>query len=77
MALHLLLFRYSNRDMGIIKELRSVGEPAYTITEELIQWVEDFYADKKVNPITCFIEHQGVDKFTGVNESNGTVGIVE
>lgn len=37
---HILLFRYSNRDMrrdmGIIEELRSVGKPAYTITEELI-----------------------------------------
>ena len=78
---HILLFRYSNRDMGrdmaIIKELRNVGEPAYTITEELIQWIEDFYADKKVSPITCFIEHRGVDNFTGVNASNGTVGIVE
>ena len=76
---HLLLFRYSNRDMGrdmgIIEELRNVGKPAYTITEELIQWIEDFYADKKVSPITCFIEHQGVDNFTGVNEFNGTVGI--
>lgn len=78
---HLLLFRYSNRDMGrdrgVIEELRNVGKPAYTITEELIQWIEDFYADKKVSPITCFIEHQGVDNFTGVNEFNGTVGIVE
>ena len=78
---HILLFRYNNRDMGrdmeIIQELRNVGKPAYTITEELIRWIEDFYADKKVNPITCFIEHQGVDNFTGVNESNGTVGIVE
>ena len=78
---HLLLFRYSNRnmgrDMGIIEELRNVGKPAYTITEELIQWIEDFYADKKVSPITCFIEHQGVDNFTGVNEFNGTVGIIK
>ncbi len=78
---HILLFRYGNRymgrDMGIIEESRSVGKPAYTIKEELILWVEDFYANKKVSPITCFIEHQGVDKFTGVNESNGTVGIVE
>ena len=78
---HMLLFRYSNRDMGrdmgIIEELRNVGEPAYTITEELIQWIEDFYADKKVSPITCFIEHRGVDIFTGVNALNGTVGIVE
>ena len=78
---HNVLFRYSNRDMGrdmgIIEELRNVGKPAYTITEELIQWIEDFYADKKVSPITCFIEHQGVDNFTGVNASNGTVGIVE
>ena len=63
--------------MGIIEELRNVGEPAYTITEELIQWIEDFYADKKVSPITCFIEHRGVDNFTGVNALNGTVGIVE
>ncbi len=74
---HILLFRYSNGDMGIIQELRNVGKPAYTITEELIQWIEDFYADKKVNPITCFIKHQGVDNFTGANASNGTVGIVE
>ena len=74
-----MLFRYSNsnRDTRIIVELRNVGKPAYTITEELIQWIEDFYADKKVSPITCFIEHQGVDNFTGVNASNGTVGIVE
>lgn len=78
---HMLLFRYSNRDMRrdmrIIEELRNVGQPAYTITDKLIQWIEDFYADKKVSPITCFIEHQGVDNFTGVNESNGTVGIIE
>ena len=78
---HNVLFRYSDRDMGrdmgIIEELRNVGKPAYTITEELIQWIEDFYADKKVSPITCFIEHQGVDNFTGVNEFNGTVGIIE
>ena len=78
---HMLLFRYSNRDMGrdmgIIEELRNVGEPAYTITEALIQWIEDFYADKKVSPITCFIKHRGVDNFTGVNALNGTVGIVE
>ena len=74
---HNVLFRYSNRDMGIIEELRNVGKPAYTITEGLIQWIEDFYADKKVSPITCFIEHQGVDNFTGVNEFNGTVGIIE
>ncbi len=78
---HMLLFRYRNRDMrtdmGIIEELRNIGKPAYTITEELIQWIEDFYADKKVSPITCFIEHQGVDNFTGVNESNGKVGIIE
>ncbi len=78
---HNVLFRYSNRDMGkdmgIIEELRNVGKPAYTITEELIQWIEDFYADKKVSPITCFIQHQGVDNFTAVNEFNGTVGIIE
>ena len=78
---HLLLFRYSNRDMRtdmrIIEELRNVGKPAYTITEELIQWLKNFDTDKKVSPITCFIEHQGVDNFTGVNESNGTVGIIE
>ena len=80
---HNVLFRYSssrygnNRDTGIIVESQNVGNPAYTITEELIQWIEDFYADKKVNPITCFIAHQGVDKFTGVNAPNGTVGIVE
>ena len=78
---HMLLFRYSNRnmgrDMGIIEELRNVGKPAYTITEKLIQWIEDFNADKKVSPITCFIEHRGVDNFTGVNPSNGTVDIVE
>ena len=63
--------------MGIIEEKKNVGNRAYTITEELIQWIEDFNADKKVSPITCFIEHQGVDNFTGANESNGTVGIVE
>ena len=63
--------------MGIIEELRNVGKPAYTITEKLIQWIEDFNTDKKVSPITCFIEHRGVDNFTDVNESNGTVGIVE
>ena len=78
---HILLFRYSNRDMGrdmgIIEELRNVGKPAYTMTDELMQWIEDFNADKKVSPITCFIEHRGVDNFTGVNAPNGTVGIVE
>ena len=74
---HILLFRYSDRDMGIIEELRNVGKPAYTITDELMQWIEDFNADKKVSPITCFIEHRGVDNFTGVNAPNGTVGIVE
>ena len=76
---HYVLFRYSNsnRDTRIIVELRNVGNPAYKITDELIQWIKDFNADKKVSPITCFIEHQGVDNFTGVNASNGTVGIVE
>ena len=78
---HILLFGYSNRDfgrdMGIIVERQNVGNPAYKITEELIQWVKDFSTDKKVNPITCFIEHQGVDNFTGANASNGTAGIVE
>ena len=78
---HMLLFRYSNRDMRrdrrIIEELRNVGQPAYTITDKLIQWIEDFYANKKVSPITCFIQHQGVDNFTSVNASNGTVGIIE
>ena len=74
---HILLFRYSDRDMGIIEELRNVGKPAYTITDELMQWIEDFNTDKKVSPITCFIEHRGVDNFTGVNAPNGTVGIVE
>ena len=47
---HMLLFRYSNRDMGrgmgrdmgIIVESRSFGKPAYTITEELIQWIDEF-----------------------------------
>ena len=76
---HYVLFRYddSNRDTTIIVELRNVGNRAYKITDELIQWIKDFNADKKVSPITCFIEHQGVDNFTGVNASNGTVGIVE
>ncbi len=78
---HMLLFRYSNRDMGIdrsiIVEERNVGNPEYQITDELMQWIEDFNADKKVSPITCFIEHRGVDIFTGVNALNGTVGIVE
>ena len=74
-----MLFRYndSNRDTTIIVESRNVGNRAYQITDELIQWITDFTADKKVSPITCFIEHQGVDNFTGVNASNGTVGIVE
>ena len=76
---HYVLFRYddSNRDTTIIVELRNVGNRAYKITDELIQWIKDFNADKKVSPITCFIEHQGVDNFTGINASNGTVGIVE
>ena len=76
---HYVLFGYndSNRDTTIIVELRNVGNPAYKITDELIQWITDFNADKKVSPITCFIEHQGVDNFTGVNAPNGTVGIVE
>ncbi len=78
---HMLLFRYSNRDMGIdrsiIVEKRIVGNPEYQITDELMQWIEDFNTDKKVSPITCFIEHRGVDNFTGVNALNGTVGIVE
>jgi hypothetical protein len=78
---HMLLFRYSNRDMGIdrsiIVEKRNVGNPEYQITDELMQWMEDFNGDKKVSPITCFIEHRGVDIFTGVNARNGTVGIIE
>ena len=76
---HNVPFRYSNsnRDTRIIVELRNVGNPAYKITDELIQWIKDFNADKKVSPITCFIEHQGVDNFTGINASNGTAGIVE
>lgn len=78
---HMLLFRYSNRDMGIdrsiIVEKRTVGNPEYQITDELMQWMEDFNVDKKLIPITCFIEHRGVDIFTGVNALNGTVGIVE
>ena len=45
---HIILFRYSNnRHRRIIVELRSVAKPAYTIKEELIQWIEDFFADKK------------------------------
>ena len=75
---HNILFQYSdNRDRRIIVEKRNVGNPAYQITNELIQWIQDFNADKKVSPITCFVEHQGVDNFTGVNALNGTVGIVE
>ena len=75
---HNVLFRYSdNRDKSIIVEESNVGNPAYQITDKLIQWIQDFNADKKVSPITCFIEHQGVDNFTGVNVHNGTVGIIE
>ena len=75
---HILLFRYSgNSDRRIIVELRHVAKPEYQITDELMQWIQEFNADKKVCPITCFIEHQGVDIFTGVNALNGTVGIVE
>ncbi len=80
---HNVLFRYSNsrygndRDTTIIVESWNVGSPAYQITDELIQWITDFNTDKKVSPITCFIKHQGVDNFTGVNAPNGTVGIVE
>ena len=75
---HNILFRYSdNRDRRIIVEERNVGNPAYQITDELMQWIQDFNADKKVSPITCFIEHRGVDNFIGVNALNGTVGIVE
>ena len=75
---HNVLFRYSdNRDTSIIVEESNVGNPAYQITDKLIQWIKDFNADKKVSPITCFIEHQGVDNFTGVNVLNGTVGIIE
>ena len=75
---HNILFRYSdNRDRRIIVEEGNVGNPAYQITDELMQWIKDFNADKKVSPITCFIEHRGVDNFTGVNALNGTVGIVE
>ena len=75
---HILLFRYSgNSDRRIIVELRRVANPEYEIKEELMQWIEDFNADKKVSPITCFIEHRGVDNFTGVNALNGTVDIVE
>ena len=64
-------------DRSIIVEERNVGNPEYQITDELMQWMEDFNADKKLSPITCFIEHRGVDIFTGVNALNGTVGIVE
>ena len=76
---HNILFRYNenNRGTRVIEELRNVAKPAYQITDELIQWIKDFNADKKVSPITCFIEHQGVDNFTDINASNGTVGIVE
>ena len=75
---HNILFQYSgNSGRRIIVEKRNVGNPAYQITDELMQWIQDFNADKKVSPITCFIEHQGVDNFTGVNAPNGTVGIVE
>ena len=75
---HNILFRYSdNRDRRIIVEERNVGNPAYQITDELMQWIKDFNADKKVSPITCFIEHKGVDNFRGVNVANGTVGIIE
>ena len=75
---HNILFRYSdNKDKRIIVEERNAGNPEYQITDELMQWIQDFNADKKVSPITCFIEHRGVDIFTGVNALNGTVGIVE
>ena len=75
---HNILFRYSdNGDKRIIVEERNAGNPEYQITDELMQWIQDFNADKKVSPITCFIEHRGVDIFTGVNALNGTVGIVE
>ena len=80
---HNVLFRYSNRDIysnkdtEIIAESRAEVKPHYKITDELIQWITDFNTDKKVSPITCFIEHQGVDNFTGANAANGTVGIVE
>ena len=68
---------YSNKDTGIIVESRAEAKPHYKITDELIQWIEDFNGDKKVNPITCFIEHSGVDNFTGRTEPNGKIGIVE
>ena len=68
---------YSNKDIGIIVESRAEAKPHYKITDELIQWIEDFNADKKVNPITSFIEHSGVDNFTGRTEPNGTIGVVE
>ena len=75
---HYILFQYSDKkDRKIIVEQRNFGNPAYQITDELMQWITDFYADRKVSPITCFIEHQGVDNFAGVNAPNGTVGIVE
>ena len=75
---HNILFQYSdNKDKRIIVEERNAGNPEYQITDELMQWIQDFNADKKVSPITCFIEHRGVDIFTGVNALNGTVGIVE
>ena len=75
---HNILFRYSdNKDKRIIVEERNAGNPEYQITDELMQWIQDFNADKKVRPITCFIEHRGVDIFTGVNALNGTVGVVE
>ncbi len=78
---HSLLFRYNTDDYGnkndTIVELRNVANTAYQIADELIQWLKDFNTDKKVSPITCFIEHRGVDMFTGVNEYNGTIGIVK
>ena len=79
---HNILFRYSdneddNEDKRVIVEERNAGNPGYQITDELMQWIQDFNVDKKVSPITCFIEHRGVDIFTGVNALNGTVGIVE
>jgi hypothetical protein len=75
---HNILFRYSdNGDTRIIVEERNAGNPEYQITDELMQWIQDFNADKKVSPITCFIEHRGVDIFASVNARNGTVGIVE
>ena len=56
----------SNRDpLGELlngrRQLETVGT---SLQSEFVQWIKDFNADKKVSPITCFIEHQDVDNFT-------------